>query len=43
MIENIFAKRELKGSESDIYISNDSWIIMDIQWWIHKYELIGVV
>ena len=31
MIENIFVKEEPKRKESDVYISNDSWIVMDIQ------------
>jgi len=43
VIENIFMKRELKRRNSGIYISDDSWIVMDTQWHICKHEPIGVV
>ena len=43
MIKNVFVKGEPKRRESDVYISNDSWIVMDIWWWIYKYKPIGMV
>jgi len=30
MKKDVFMKRETKGKKSNVYISNDSWAIMDV-------------
>ena len=43
VVENVFTERKLKRRKFNVYIGDDSWIVMDTWRYVCKHNPIGVV